>query len=189
MLYIGKIVIDTVANTVSSGTSQIDLTHLVTQPLLLWALVGFVVLNFVQDSIQTLVGLQQGNLRDRLVGIAQAKVIEKIASYDDLSLFEQPTLLNTVQLANQGVERLPQLAGNVAGLLTGIFAFLPALLFSFAIEWWVPVVLFVTALPAIIVHGRVEENSWSVESSQAENVRHRNLTERVLSTSRLRVTN
>jgi ATP-binding cassette subfamily B protein len=180
ILYIGKIVIDIVTELTTLGGSGFDFQQLTNQPLLLWSVCGFIVLNFILDAIQTLVGLQQDNLRDNLIGAVKTKLIEKVSYFADISLFEQPKLLNKLQLAEQGVERIPQVVGSMGGLLAGIFAFVPALLLSFAIAWWVPVVLFITALPAIIKHGRVEEQSWSAEFLQAENVRYRNLIEHIL---------
>lgn len=180
LLYVGKVVIDEVVRLAGTapqgifggfGASQIPL-----------AIAAFVILTFILDSIETLRGLAIDNLRDRTTGEARRRLLTKVAGFQDIAVFEDPQLLNILQLAEQGVERLWRLATGVGRMMVGAFAFMPALLFTFAIGWWVPLLLFLTAIPAVIIQGRVEDRSWEVERAQAENVRKMRLYERVLLT-------
>jgi ATP-binding cassette subfamily B protein len=97
-------------------------------------------------------------------------------------MFENPEALNTLQLAEKGADHLWRLVTAIGRMLIGLFAFVPAFLLTATIAWWVPPVLFLTALPTVFVVSRVEDFSWDVEESQAENVRYMKLYERILLT-------
>ncbi|MBD1920777.1 ABC transporter ATP-binding protein [Microcoleus sp. FACHB-831] len=120
------------------------------------------------------------SMRDRVQGVVQGRVLEKVATFEDIALFETPSLLNLVQLAEKGVERLKELAVRIGIALSGIFVFLPALALSASIAWWVPLVMFITAAPSIYVQINYNNRSWSIETSQASSVREMNLYARVL---------
>ena len=64
--------------------------------------------------------------------------------------------------------------------MVGVFAFVPALMLTFGISWWVPLLLFLSVLPAVVLQGRIEDQSWGVEQSQASNERSKDLIERMI---------
>ena len=105
---------------------------------------------------------------------------KKIAEFNDIALFENPELLNTVQLALDGIPRLSHLSFVLGNLLIGFFSFVPVFLLSFSIAWWIPFVILILAIPSIYVQIRYEEESWGVERSQAGIVRRMNISEGVL---------
>jgi len=180
LLFAGKVVIDEVVRLVN-GPPQ-ELWGLLSGPRLPWAMMAFVVLTFALDAVETLRGLSVDNLRDRTTGEARRRLLTKVADLEDLSIFENPQGLSTLQLADQGVESLWRLATSIGRMMVGLFAFAAALAFTARIAWWVPFVLFSTALPAVVIQGRTEDRSWEVEKSQAENVRQMKLNERLLLT-------
>ena len=179
ILYIGKIVIDEVTR-LAGGQTEGLLAHL--GSLLPPAILAFVALIFIMDTVETVRGLQIDNFRDRAGGEARRQLLAKVAGFEDISIFENPEALNTLQLAEKGVDHFWRLVTAIGRMLIGLFAFVPAFVLTAAIAWWVPLVLFLTALPAVIVVGSVEEFSWDVEQSQAENVRYMKLYERILLT-------
>jgi ATP-binding cassette subfamily B protein len=134
------------------------------------------------DTVETVRGLEIDNFRDRVGGEARRQLLAKVAGFDDLSMFENPEALNTLQLAEKGADHLWRLVTAIGRMLIGLFAFVPTFLLTATIAWWVPPVLFLTALPTVFVVSRVEDFSWDVEESQAENVRYMKLYERILLT-------
>ena len=178
LLYVGKLVIDEVTRQMGSG--PLGMWDRFAASRLPWAMLAFVILTFTLDVVETLRGLAIDNLRDRTTGEARRQLLSAVANLEDLSIFESPQALNSLQLADEGVGRLWRLATSIGRAVVGLFAFVPALAFTIGISWWVPFVLFLTALPAVVIQGRVEDQSWEVEKSQAQAVRHMNLTERIL---------
>lgn len=178
LLYVGKVVIDEVTRQMGGG--PLGIWDQFAASRLPWAMLAFVILTFMLDAVETLRGLAIDNLRDRTTGEARRQLLFAVADLEDLSIFENPQALNSLQLADEGVGRLWRLATSIGRAVVGLFAFVPALAFTVGISWWAPFVLFLTALPAVVIQGRIEDRSWEVEKSQAQNVRHMNLTERIL---------
>ena len=177
-LYISKIVIDEAARLIGSNIRTI--ADLAGMHLLLGAMLAFLVVIFLLDATRGLSIHTFGSLRERVVGESRRQLLAKVAGLDDLSLFENPEALNTLKLAEGGTEHLWQLARGLGGLMVGVFAFVPALMLTFGISWWVPLLLFLSVLPAVVLQGRVENQSWGVEQSQASNERSKDLIERMI---------
>jgi len=177
-LYVSKIVIDEAARLIGSNTRTI--ADLAGMHLLLGAMIAFLVVIFLLDATRGLSIHAFGSLRERVVGESRRQLLSKVAGLDDLSLFENPDALNTLKLAEGGTEHLWQLARGLGGLMVGVFAFLPALMLTFGISWWVPLLLFLSVLPAVVLQGRVEKQSWEVEQSQVSNERSKDLIERMI---------
>ncbi len=180
-LFLSKIVIDEVTEFLDQNNTEGFLTIISYQSNLFWAVIGLIVLNFILDSIETVTGFALSSLRDRVQGSVQGRILHKIATFDDIALFESPELLNIVQLAEQGVSQMQRLASVTGNLLTGVFTFIPVFLISASIGWWIPLVLFLLTVPSIYTQLHYEERSWSVESAQAGVVREMNLYTKVLS--------
>lgn len=180
LLYLGKVVIDE-TDRLAARTGVADSWGvLFSSPALLWAVVAFVAINILLDSVETISSFEFSSLRDRLQGAVKTRIYEKIAAFDDIALFENPDLLNIVQLAQQSIRRMQQLAQVIGNLLTGLFVFVPVVLLSLSIAWWVPVVIFLTAVPAILAQVGYENKAWSVEQAQADVVRRMSIQERIL---------
>lgn len=186
VLWIGKVVIDEVARliTVRAGVQEFDLTS---SPTLLWAAVGFVVLQIALDGIGTQSDLQTAALSDQVEHVSQSMMLEKISEFPDLALFEDVGRLDIIQTAEAGALRLHQLANITQNLMTGLFTFIPVLVLSLRIGWWVPVLLAGTATPSILVQLRYEAVGWTLEQSNAQSYRRmamyaRCLTEREFAT-------
>lgn len=185
-LLFGKIIIDEASRIVgqgailSSGTIKDSLTRLWAEPKLVWAIAITVMLNLIVDSINSVDLVLFAALRDRVQGYAQGKVLDKVANFDDIALFETPDLLNLLELANKGIERIQRLSFIVAASLMGIFTFIPSILVSLSIEWWVPPMLLASSIPSIVVEMNHHKKSWQAEETQASVTREMDIYARVL---------
>ncbi|MBD2665671.1 hypothetical protein H6G73_14570 [Richelia sinica FACHB-800] len=69
------------------------------EPLLLGSIGGLILLNLLTEPINGITNFVFSSLRDRVQGFAQGIVLNKVANFTDIALFETPELLNLVQLA------------------------------------------------------------------------------------------
>lgn len=166
-LYLGKIVIDEVVALARNGPGADPLVQIGASPVLLGAVVAFVVVVIVLDAVETLAALEVAALSDQLQLHVQSTVYSKVAGFPDISLFETPEQLNHLVLAERSVSRIQRLALTMGNLLTGVFVFLPVFVLSFSITWWIPIAIFASAVPSIWFQIRYEERGWSLEQSQA----------------------
>jgi ATP-binding cassette, subfamily B, bacterial len=178
VLYLQKYTIDYFvqsidARGVSGSLSAIPLPVIVSAVLI-------VVVNMLLDSVETLNGFEFAGLRDRIQGHLRLRIFDVISSFDDITLFENPELLNIKQAAQQAIPRLQQLAQIMGNMMTGVFVFIPVFILSFSIAWWIPLVIFASAVPSILSQMRYEDQAWSIEYSQVELNRKMGLYEQVL---------
>lgn len=181
LLYAGKLVIDEVTRIANlRGNIPTASSFDFSSSTLMWAVIGFICLNFILSAIYTLSNLQRDNLRERVDGSAQKRVLEKISTFDDISLFEQPQLLNIVQLAQKGISSLSYFADTLSLFMSGLFQLLPAIILTAALGWWVPILMLATLIPTILVRSRIDRHSWDIEASHASTLRERRLYEAML---------
>ncbi len=83
-------------------------------------------------------------------------------------------------MTEKGVNRLQELSFIIVTTLQGIFIFIPAVLLSWSIVWWIPFILSISATPSVYVKMKYRQQSWQVEKTQASLNRHLNLYQRVL---------
>jgi ATP-binding cassette subfamily B protein len=150
-LFLNKMIIDRVSDLLGIGATANPIDTILQEPLLLWSIGGLILLNLLTDAMRTLANFVLTSLRDRVQGFVQGKVLDKVANFEDIALFEIPELLNLVQLSEQGVQRLQQLSFIIIASLNGFFAFVPAVILSGSITWWVPLILFTSAAPSVYV--------------------------------------
>lgn len=179
-LFLGKVVIDEASRLLASGAVVNPLQLMLGQPLLLWSVVGGVLLNLIVDSVDSIGTSLFASLRDRVQGDVQGKVLNKVANFDDIALFETPDLLNLLQLTEKGIARLQRLSFIVAATMVGIFLFVPSVAVSVSIAWWVPLMLIVASIPSIYVEMKHHKKSWRLEETQASLTREMDLYTRVL---------
>ena len=181
-LLLGKIVIDGVAGLVGGGATAETgpVERLLASPTLVWAVVGFLVVHALLDSVETLQGFEVAAFRDRLEGHTTFLLYDKVARFEDIALFEDPDRLNVLELAEQSIPKLHQLAVTLSNLMIGVFVLLPAVGLSFSLAWWVPVVIFATLAPSVIVQLQFEQRAWSAEATLAGTTRRMRLRGRVL---------
>lgn len=171
-LFLGKVVIDEVTVAASQGGVADPLAYLAHNSTLVWAVGLGLGLNLVVDSVDAVSTSLFAALRDQVQGYGQGRVLDKVAHFNDIALFETPELLNLLELVEKGLARLQRLAFIVAVTLMGVFTFVPSLVVSVSIVWWVPLVLLVSSVPSIFVEMRHHKKSWRVEETQASLTRN-----------------
>ncbi|MEH2384098.1 MAG: ABC transporter ATP-binding protein [Nostoc sp.] len=179
-IWLNKVIIDEITRLLSIGTTENAIALILSQPLLLSSIAGSLLVNLVSDAIANINAFVYTSLRDRISGFVQGQVIEKIATFEDIALFETPDLLNLVQLTEKGLQRLPELCIRLVTMLEGIFIFIPAILLSVSLAWWVPLILFSCVTPVMYVQMKYRKQAWGVERTQASVLREMNLYKTVL---------
>ncbi|GAA2758976.1 ABC transporter ATP-binding protein [Actinopolymorpha rutila] len=179
-LFLGKVVIDQTARIAESRSESGTLHHVLANPVLLWAVVGFLVAHVVLDTVETIQGFQVGAFRDKLEGSTTYLMYDKVAGFEDIALFEDPERLNILQLAEQSIPRIHQLATTVSNLMIGVFVLVPVVGLSFSLAWWVPIVIFATAMPSVLVQLGFERRAWNVEETLAGTTRSMRIRGQVL---------
>lgn len=180
VLFLNKIIINEISSLLLKGATANPIELIFYKPLLLWSIGGLILLNLLSDSINTIVSFVFTSLRDRVQGFVQDRVFHKIANFEDIALFETPELLNIVQLAEKGVQKLEQLSFIIITTLNGFFLLLPTVLLSWSITWWIPLILLASLIPSIYVELKYQKQCWEVEKTQASITREMNLYKEML---------
>ncbi|MEG3842310.1 ABC transporter ATP-binding protein, partial [Microcoleus sp. herbarium14] len=178
--FLDKLIIDEVSRLLSRTQTAQPLALMLSHPILLWSIGGVLSLKLIGDSLETMSSFAATSLRDRVQGFVEGKVLEKVANFDDIALFENPELLNIVELAKTGVSKIQQLAFTVSMTITGIFIFIPSVGLAAAIAWWVPVLMLISSSPSIYIERKYSRLIWRVQKKQAKISREMNLSARVL---------
>ncbi|MEP0921840.1 ABC transporter ATP-binding protein [Leptolyngbya sp. FACHB-711] len=167
-LYFGKVVIDEVTGLLAANVTGNSLPILLNNQLLLTAIVVTIVFNIAVDSLQPIQTNIITALRDRVKGYAQGQMIEKVANFNDIALFENPERLNLITLTKEkSLSKLQEITFKLLELLIGMLRFLPSVLLSASIAWWVPIVLVIGFAPSFYVDMKHHNKSWRVEETQA----------------------
>ncbi|WP_223300825.1 ABC transporter ATP-binding protein [Phormidium nigroviride] len=180
VLFLDKLIIDEVSRLLSQTQTAQPFALMLSRPILLWSIAGVLSLRLVGDALDTMSSFAATSLRDRVQGFVEGKVLEKVANFDDIALFENPELLNIVELAKTGVLKIQQLAFTISMTITGIFIFIPSIGLAAAIAWWVPVVMLISSCPSIYIQRKYSKIIWRVQRKQAKISREMNLSARVL---------
>jgi ATP-binding cassette, subfamily B, bacterial len=180
VLFLDKLIIDEVSRLLSQTRTAQPFALMLSHPILLWSIVGVLSLKLIGDSIETMSSFAATSLRDRVQGGVEGKVLEKVANFDDIALFENPELLNILELAKTGVKQVQQLAFTISMTITGICIFIPSIGLAASIAWWVPAVMVVSSLPSIHIERKYLKLIWRVQKKQAKITREMNLSATVL---------
>lgn len=180
VLFLDKLIIDEVSRLLSQTQTAQPFALMLSHPILLWSIGGVLSLKLIGDSLETMSSFAATSLRDRVQGFVEGKVLEKVANFDDIALFENPDLLNIVELAKTGVSKIQQLAFTLSMTITGIFIFIPSISLAATIAWWVPVLMLISSSPSIYIKRKYSRIIWRVQKKQAKITREMNLSARVL---------
>ena len=166
VLFLDKLIIDEVSRLLSQTQTAQPFALMLSHPILLWSIGGVLSLKLVGDSLETMSSFAATSLRDRVQGFVEGKVLEKVANFDDIALFENPELLNIVELAKTGVSKIQQLAFTLSMTITGIFIFIPSISLAATIAWWVPVLMLISSSPSIYIKRKYSRIIWRVQKSK-----------------------
>ncbi|HBK98718.1 MAG TPA: ABC transporter ATP-binding protein [Microcoleaceae bacterium UBA10368] len=180
VLFLDKIIIDEVSRLLSQTQTTQPLALMLSQPILLWSIAGVITLKFLGDALATISSFVSTSLRDRVQGFVEGKVLEKVANFDDIALFENPELLNIVQLAKTGISQIQKLAFALSFAIAGVFIFIPSVTLAAGIAWWVPLLMLLSSSPSIYIQRKYSKIIWKVIRKQAKITREMNLSSGVL---------
>lgn len=161
-------------------TNAIDGDTAAWTPFVIWLALCLVILAIAVDAAQTANVFFMTALRDKVEGIAKERLFSQIVNVKDLGLFEDPSQLNALNLAEQAIPRYQQVSDRFASLVYGIFGAVPALVIASTIAWWIPILICATLLPAAIIQFRLESRVWNAEVTLAEARRRQVLVEETL---------
>jgi ATP-binding cassette, subfamily B, bacterial len=178
-LWASKVVIDEVSRIVASGEA-VTMQSLSQETLLVGSVGAMLTLKLAIEALGNIKALQYAALGDRIQGYLQRRVFEKVATFNDIALFESPELLNLVELTGKGITRMRQLSFVVSSSLTGIFALVPSVLLSATLSPWVPLILIGANGPSTYYEIRHRRKSWKTEETQATLSREMDLYKRML---------
>jgi ATP-binding cassette, subfamily B, bacterial len=167
-LYFGKVVIDEVTQVWATNTTGNPLSILLGNDVLLRAIAVTIVLNIAVDSLQPIQTNVIVALRDRVKGYAEGQMIEKVATFNDIALFENPDWLNLITLTEQkSLDQLQDITFKLVEIIAGLLRFGPSVLLSASIAWWIPLVLILGFIPTMYFDIQHHQQSWRVEETQA----------------------
>ena len=178
-LYLMKVIIDWISRFLSLPTPDVW-EWIFRHPLIWGSMIGFVTVHLLLDSLETMVSFEASSFRDNVIGETKLRIFRKIAEFRDIALFEDTELLNTLQLALAGIPKLSHLSYLLNAFLMGFFGFVPVFLLAFSIAWWIPLSMFLLAIPSVYVQFLYSKKGWRVEEAQAGTVRRMKLAENVL---------
>ncbi|MBE9101949.1 ABC transporter ATP-binding protein [filamentous cyanobacterium LEGE 07170] len=180
-LYFGKVVIDEVTRLLSDDLTATALTTLLNNQLLLTAIAITVLLNIAIDSLQPIDTNLVTALRDRVRGSAQEKMIEKVSTFEDIALFEDPKRLNLITLTEEkSLFKLQEITFKLIEILTGTLRLVPSMLLTATIAWWIPLLLLTAFIPTMHCRLKHHDQSWRVEEIQASLSRQMKIYAKVL---------
>lgn len=144
-VYLTRPVVDGLAGLIAGGVTPAEIERVLT---LLALLAGAILLGGVLQTVLAWVRAVQGELVQHYVsGLVHAKSTEV-----DLAFYESAEYYDQMHRAREGAASRPlALLENIGGLVqSGVtLAGMAVLLLSFG--WWVPLVLFVGAIPALVI--------------------------------------
>ena len=178
-LYLLKVIIDGISRSLGLPYTNIW-EWVIAHPLFWGSIIGFVAVHLLLDSLETVASFEASSFRDNVVGETKIRIFKKIAEFRDIALFEDSELLNTLQLALSGISKLSHLSIVLHAFLMGFFGFVPVFLLAFSIAWWIPLSVFLLAIPSVYVQFLYSKKGWRVEEAQAGLVRRMKLAENAL---------
>jgi ATP-binding cassette subfamily B protein len=179
-LFLNKVIIDEVSRLLAQGTIIDSLTLMLHQSVLFWSILGIIILSLVTDALGTITNFIVCSLRDRLQGHTEAIILSKVSYFADIELFENPQLLNLVQLTEKSKTSLKELAFIIMTSLRGIFVLIPTVILAGTIALWIPLLLLISAFPSVYVDLKYRKKTWDIEESQVTQARQMKIYREVL---------
>lgn len=133
ILFLNKLIIDAIALLVTQDIPSNTLDLIQKNPVLIASIAAWLILNICNDALDSITSFFTASFRDHIQGFTRKRILEKIAYFPGITLFETPELLNLVQLSEKGVNRLEKLSFILITSLNGFAIFIPSLLFSLSI--------------------------------------------------------
>ena len=174
-IYITKLIVDAVTIAPGSITpGAIRITELVA----LW--IGALLLG---HALQPWHALLSGNLNERLSNEVLIRVIRKANSFPDLEPFENKKFYDDLQtIYNESGYRPINFVFQTIGIGLAIFSSLSFLVLLGTLAWWIPLLVLVSGVPALLVQRQLERDGFWWEQDKNEDRRMMMYTRRVATT-------
>jgi ATP-binding cassette, subfamily B, bacterial len=167
-LLLTKYIIDDLTKLVQSSSTDLIKSEVSSIYLLLSVML---IASILADAFPPFVNIIFPNMEDRVQGHIKYSLIKKVSDFKDILIFESPETLNLLKLAERGAQNLKEFSYVLISSLNGFLIFLPAVLVSASIAWWIPIIILLTSIPKLIIEPRYRILSWSIEETQVESIR------------------
>ncbi|QLE55976.1 ABC transporter ATP-binding protein [Nostoc sp. TCL26-01] len=153
-VWITKLVVDTVATTLTSGR---ELSYSI-----LWPLVaGWVGALLLETLLYPWIFALQGNLNDKLTAHISLLLMRKADTFSDLSRFEDAQFYDELQLLQQQVSYKPlNLLGNLVELARSLVTLIVMVGLLIPLAFWIPIVMAIASIPQIVVSSQYGRTIW-----------------------------
>jgi ATP-binding cassette, subfamily B, bacterial len=144
-LYITKLIIDAIASGITSANRDSLFSHL------LWLLGGMALISILSAITTALAEFVSAAQSQRVADFMQARIHAKSIAVD-LEYYENPEYFNLLQRAQQEASYRPtRILNNLINLVQETIALLAMLGLLLSFQWTIATVLFLAAIPSVIV--------------------------------------
>ncbi|MGL5784177.1 MAG: ABC transporter ATP-binding protein [Alphaproteobacteria bacterium] len=87
-------------------------------------------------------------------------LLQKIACYPQIDIFETPDISNRINLAKEHTQELARMLNLSSHFMKNVFSLVPALISVYLFNWWIPIVLCATLTPLLYINVRLHQKTW-----------------------------
>jgi ATP-binding cassette, subfamily B, bacterial len=176
-IYLNKIIIDDLTDFIKVGSESLPDLIFSVNPKIFATLLLMLLINQVSDSLNPIANIYFPRLTEKLEGFIKEKIMEKISKFKDISLFENPKLLDILKLSENSTTSINEAIYFLMGSFSSFFILVPPILLSTKLAIWIPFLLIITTLPSTIIDFNYRNKSWDLEESFAEEMRYLRINE------------
>lgn len=107
-------------------------------------------------------GLFSDYFKDSIHKKVKFLFLSKISLHPTNDFFENPKISDLVSLSKTSVHDISGYVYVISYFLSGLFAFIAALIAVWTLEWWIPLVLITTLIPLIYFRIRLQKKTWNI---------------------------
>lgn len=169
-LWIGKLLIDYFTQAATLGYSS----------YLMLLLAAVVALQLISISLGSWINMLENNLREKLAGDVQTRILQSVNRQKGLAFFENPKNIDALELAKTAQERIGRFVFMLSTVLNALIPLLSVLILAATLAWWIPLLLCVTIAPAAYIKYRTDQGTWQAERDLAHFATHMRQQENML---------
>jgi ATP-binding cassette, subfamily B, bacterial len=167
-LLLTKYIVDDLSKVVESGSHIVNGFEFSSVYLFLSIML---VITILTDAISPFGNILLPTIEDKIQGHTKHSLMQKVSEFKDILIFESPETLNLLKLAELGIRNLRDVTYLLLIISSSLMRFIPAVFISISIAWWIPIIIFLTSIPSLIIEPKYRILSWNVEENQAEFIR------------------
>jgi ATP-binding cassette, subfamily B, bacterial len=142
--------------------------------------VAYVLLAGFHDCLNAVASFVLDTMRDATRMSVKADVNRAVSTFPDLGIHEDAELRETAVLCANTGESIADLVGHLYAVCLGVVMIVPVLLLTGGITWWMPGVMLLGTIPAMLLRARAERASWDVQERYASTFNELRILDRVL---------